>query len=636
MIRLRFMRYWFRGKRGGLILFLVIAGLVLGGLGWVTAAALRLEREQLEARAQAELLRNLHLALWRLDGRVAPILAQEDSRPYSHYTAVHAPSVAVQSDGTPCQPGSVLEPSPLLSAELPPWMLLHFQADQEAGWSSPQVLSPTLVDRLNASKLKIALRNVTSNRKQLLAELSAQLPPATVLASLRRRGGEPTAKDTALVLASTADGRNMPLKDKDAQQMVDQEYLSRSSQQTKRQTEGKNAVLSEDAPVPLANTVRNGEDWFRSNLRRGARSQEAPVALGALVPLWLADGKEQDRLMAARLVRIGQKQICQGIVLDWPRLQALLAEEIHDLFPEARLRPVKEEEPPFPERTMAALPVQLDPGLAASIVSPGWTPLRVGLVLAWAAALVALLAVGLGGWSLIDLSERRFRFVSAVTHELRTPLTTLRLYLDMLTGGLITEEKQKSEYLHTLHTETDRLSRLVGNVLDFSRLENQRPRLTKTEVKLADLLEQVRLTWQGRCQDAQKDLVLDNTAGDVTLLTDSQLVQQTLGNLIDNACKYSRGAEDRRIWLRARSAAGGVALEVEDGGPGIPSGERRSIFRPFRRGRGADVVAGGVGLGLALAQRWACLLSGKLTLCNGPSTCFRLELPATKNTRKHV
>ena len=57
---------------------------------------------------------------------------------------------------------------------------------------------------------------------------------------------------------------------------------------------------------------------------------------------------------------------------------------------------------------------------------------------------MALLAVGLGGWSLLDLSERRIRFVSAVTHELRTPLTTLRLYLDMLTGGLVRDEKQKA------------------------------------------------------------------------------------------------------------------------------------------------------------------------------------------------
>src|SRR5207249_12157795 len=165
---------------------------------------------------------------------------------------------------------------------------------------------------------------------------------------------------------------------------------------------------------------------------------------------------------------------------------------------------------------MTALPVEFDPILEAPASAPGpvdpsslepagWSPLRIGLSIGWVAVLVALIAVGLGGWSLIDLSERRIRFVSAVTHELRTPLTTLRLYLDMLTGGLVTNEKQKSEYLHTLHTETNRLSRLVGNVLDFSRLENQRPRLTKTEVKLADLLEQVRSTWQGRCQDAQKD-----------------------------------------------------------------------------------------------------------------------------------
>src|SRR5580704_503375 len=125
---------------------------------------------------------------------------------------------------------------------------------------------------------------------------------------------------------------------------------------------------------------------------------------------------------------------------------------------------------------MTALPVQLDPGRWATTWRPEWTPLRVGLVMAWAAALLALLVVGLGGWSLLDLSERRFRFVSAVTHELRTPLTTLRLYLDMLAGGLIHDEMQKKEYLQTLNGEADRLNRLVGNVLDFSCLENQKPR----------------------------------------------------------------------------------------------------------------------------------------------------------------
>jgi signal transduction histidine kinase len=298
---------------------------------------------------------------------------------------------------------------------------------------------------------------------------------------------------------------------------------------------------------------------------------------------------------------------------------------------------------------MTALPAELDPGevpvieaaQADAVPAPppeltpeprlGWTPLRIGLGLAWMAALIALGAVGLGGWSLLNLSERRIRFVSAVTHELRTPLTTLRLYLDMLTSGLVKDEEQKGEYLHTLHTETERLSRLVGNVLDFSRLENQTPRLVRTRTTVGELLEQVRSTWQTRCHDGDKELVLDGGEGDATaLVTDVNLVQQILGNLIDNACKYSRGAEDRRIRVRATASGGRLVAEVEDRGPGVPQRERRSIFLAFCRGHAADVTAGGVGLGLALAQRWAQLLGGRLTLCSSPErtgACFRLELP---------
>src|SRR5579871_4586025 len=123
---------------------------------------------------------------------------------------------------------------------------------------------------------------------------------------------------------------------------------------------------------------------------------------------------------------------------------------------------------------MTALPVELDPGPVSPPEVGTVTPLRIGLGLAWAAALVALSAVGLGGWSLLDLSERRIRFVPAVTHELRTPLTALRLYLDMLTGGLVKDEERQAEYLQTLHGETDRLHRLVGNVLDFSRRSEER------------------------------------------------------------------------------------------------------------------------------------------------------------------
>jgi signal transduction histidine kinase len=113
------------------------------------------------------------------------------------------------------------------------------------------------------------------------------------------------------------------------------------------------------------------------------------------------------------------------------------------------------------------------------------------------------------------------------------------------------------------------------------------------------------------------------------LVTDAKLIEQIVGNLIDNACKYSRDAQDRRLWVRARGEKGEMVFEVEDRGPGIPPGERRSIFNPFRRGTTADVTAGGVGLGLALAQRWVKMLGGRLSVDSSPGggACFRVELP---------
>jgi signal transduction histidine kinase len=130
---------------------------------------------------------------------------------------------------------------------------------------------------------------------------------------------------------------------------------------------------------------------------------------------------------------------------------------------------------------------------------------------------------------------------------------------------------------------------------------------------------------------AGKELVVENRLPEsATVTTDPGLVEQVVGNLIDNAQKYSRDATDPRIVLRALAADGRLAIEVEDRGPGVTKGEKCRIFRPFRRGQDADVKAGGVGLGLALATRWAQLLGGRLSVGaggDGIGACFRLELP---------
>lgn len=645
------MKFWFRGKPGGLLVFLVISALVGGGLGWLTLAALRLEDDQVETRQRGVVRERLRLALWRLDSLIGPTLAREDSRPFHHYSTIYAPTVVLRDDGTPLIPGTVLEPTPLLNADLPEWMLLHFQVEADGNWRSPQVFSDALASRLQKTSIPVALTNRTPERRALLDELGQKVPAKTLLALVEQQGSRPSLADLTMVEAAQnpASGNyravgqlanpQVPEQQQQqvANQMFDPEYLNRDragrgqggnqlrkdmQQQTSKSNSG---VAIQNEAFPDAGGMPPGLGK--------SRSEQVQVTLGSMVPFWLKNPEQPARLVVARQVQVANKFVCQGVLLDWPLLQESLRDNVTDLFPNARLVPIEEEAAPLQsERAMASLPLLLDPGpLPPELVETTWTTLRVGLVLAWTAALIALAAVGLGGWSLIDLSERRIRFVSAVTHELRTPLTTLRLYLDMLSGGMIREEKQRDEYLHTLNVEADRLNRLVGNVLDFSRLENQRPRVVKSHVVLQDLLEQVRSAWDGRCQTAQKSLIVDDQVGkDIVLFTDQQMTMQILGNLIDNACKYSRDAEDSRVIFRARmEKPNELSLEVEDFGPGVSPRERQLIFRPFRRGKGSETTAGGVGLGLALAQRWASLLGGKLLLkptSTGQGACFALQL----------
>jgi signal transduction histidine kinase len=633
------MRYWFRGKRGGLIAFLVIAALVAGGLGWMTSAVLRLEREQLEAQARSEQDDLLRLALWKLEARVAPALTLEDNRPYNDYSPVFATSKAyVCTSDNKWVPDTILVPSPLLGADLPEWVLLHFQTDAAGHWSSPEVVSNKLSCQLQESGFEASCTNVTPQRAQLLQELQKHLSATDLLSEVRLRGEHTPHADFTMQLANINLNQNLDNSLSQSAQPAPQVmrgfnsgYQGRVAQQSKVQNEGqKNTAQTENRTV-LGNNFTNPEAWLANGKVGRLVGDNISVTRGPLVRTWVQAGNGRERLIAARLVHVGDNEVCQGIVLDWEPLKGELKDTIKDLLPEARFEPMRDVPPPHPERTMINLPIEVDPGFESlGAIDPGWTPLRVGLALAWAAALVALLAVLFGSWSLLDLSERRIRFVSAVTHELRTPLTTLRLYLDMLTGGLVREEKQKDEYLHTLHSEADRLHRLIANVLDYSRLEDQRPRLAKSTVRLGSLLDQVHATWHSRCRDSGKELVIENMAGDVPLETDPELTQQILANLIDNACKYSRSAEDRRIWLRANRLNGSrLLLEVEDRGPGVQPREQRAIFRAFRRGRGTDTT-GGVGLGLALAQRWAKLLGGQLTLrscSSAQGACFQLELP---------
>jgi signal transduction histidine kinase len=387
---------------------------------------------------------------------------------------------------------------------------------------------------------------------------------------------------------------------------------------------------------PGVAAAKPGTDWD-SPFGPAAEPKAPPVVslvavrLGPLRPRWLSAADGTEHLLLVRAAALDNRLVYQGVVADWPTLRRTLTDLVADLFPDAELVPLRggDADAP-PERTMTTLPVRLDTGADPACGSCGWTPLRFGLVIAWAAAVLAIIAVAVGGRAVLAMSARRVRFASAVTHELRTPLTALQLHLDLLTSGLITDEGKKAEYLATLAAEADRLNRLVENVLDFARLEKQSALSGARPVPVADLLAAARRTWADRLRAEGFDLLVESASPPgQTVTADPRVLEQVLGNLIDNARKYANGAADRRIWVRAEAAGGRVTVEVEDRGPGVPANERRLIFKPFARGSCATDT-GGAGLGLSLAKEWAELYGGSLTYRpadGGTGACFRLELP---------
>jgi two-component system, OmpR family, phosphate regulon sensor histidine kinase PhoR len=210
-----------------------------------------------------------------------------------------------------------------------------------------------------------------------------------------------------------------------------------------------------------------------------------------------------------------------------------------------------------------------------------------------------------------------------VSHELRTPLTAIRGHVEALTEGVVDDPAAHDASLEVIRGETDRLARLVGDVLDLAKLDANRFRLAEEEVELGRL---VGLAYQARTEEArQRGIAYDEklTANPV-LTTDGDRVLQIVTNLLENAFTWT--PDGGTIELGVAAANGSVRLSVRDTGPGISESERERIFRPFMTGDESQ----GTGLGLAIANELATALGGRLELRSrvGVGSRFELVLPA--------
>jgi signal transduction histidine kinase len=258
--------------------------------------------------------------------------------------------------------------------------------------------------------------------------------------------------------------------------------------------------------------------------------------------------------------------------------------------------------------------------------------IRISLVIAWLCLLLGSIAVAIMLRSVLALSERRAAFVSAVTHELRSPLTTFRMYAEMLAEGMVRDEQQRARYLSTLRHEADRLSHLVDNVLQYARLERGRRSRGRVKIALKELMQQTTERLPQRAGQANMELheTLPPQDAATVVWTDPAAVEQILFNLVDNSCKYAAAAADRRIHLHWSVGHHVAQVRVTDHGPGIQAAEAAKLFRPFSKSdQEAAQSAPGIGLGLALCQRLAKDLGGRLHFDagHGEGAAFLLELP---------
>ncbi len=248
---------------------------------------------------------------------------------------------------------------------------------------------------------------------------------------------------------------------------------------------------------------------------------------------------------------------------------------------------------------------------------------------------IFLAAIILGGYLLtwhaqqnIKDASQKTSFVSSVSHELKTPLTSIRMYAELLKEKRVKDPDKKSHYLQVIVDESRRLTRLVNNVLDFSRLEQGRKKYHLEHLNLVAHIRGIMKDHLVRFKEA--GMVYDDRMPDQDIYVeiDRDAIDQVVLNLADNAIKYA--SEGKEFTLDLKTSNSFCQLMVMDRGPGIPAEHWSKIFNKFHRVDDSLVSSKpGSGLGLSIAQRIMADLGGEIRYepRDGGGSCFVVEIP---------
>ncbi|MEZ5246391.1 MAG: HAMP domain-containing sensor histidine kinase [Acidimicrobiales bacterium] len=224
-----------------------------------------------------------------------------------------------------------------------------------------------------------------------------------------------------------------------------------------------------------------------------------------------------------------------------------------------------------------------------------------------------------------EVDRDRRDLIAMVSHELRTPITALQANLENIVDGVTVAD---DELLASMLSQTERLGRLVSQLLDLSRLESGATILSLEEVDLADLGHEA--AQEVALHRPDQRIEIDVEPAGLVVTADRERLHQVIANLLDNATRFSPPGEP--VVLRGSLLGDDVRIEVIDRGPGIPEGDAVRIFERYQRGSHVrSTESGGTGLGLAIAQWVVELHAGTITARPGDPHGCRIELDLPRN-----
>ena len=634
-----------------LIILSIIILSALCGLVWMGYHSIRIREQGMQGARLGEFAAVAEQVRQDVTRRLDEFMQTEQSRPYTDYQYYYVPeNVAPGRQQMP-----VLR-SPLAGGLGQGLAYGNFQIEPDGSIITPndnveQRQDLTESDNELFAEAGLNRKNIEQN---LLPALSGTTPGSLKMNFYSRSGIAPTKEPDQFAKEAAQKGKSsqsysiesLQSKNQKTQVMrqrrdiVEQNVLSNAAAQTQQQTQ----ELSDQAGQaggPYEQQAATPSESQTETVQVRIEPFFPVVVPGGDTASQQAESSFGGQVFLLRHVQIEDRHLLQGFQLK----EKMLIEQIEDSASRFMRKGMSFELSPGEiarDNENVAYAAILNFGFGDLVlnlkeIDPGWIGKEIRHLRIWYFSIIAivLLAVALGLASLwrnataqIRLAQKKDDFISAVSHELRTPLTSIRMYAEMLEKNWVKSQDKAVEYYGNMRQESERLSRLIENVLDFSRIQKGRKKYAFNAGDInkcvADVVEMM------RPYAVQKGFSIRTEPAPIEqAIFDADAVTQIIVNLLDNAVKYARDAEDKTITVRTKTDGKFTVIEVEDHGPGVPHRQRNKIFEQFYRPAAESTrETAGTGLGLALVKKFAEAHNGFVEIIGAKPTgaIFRVAL----------